>query len=234
MNSFDVTVLHFLNGFARRSPMLDHTMSFLTWAPFTIGAVPMAFFWYAWIQCGSADAEKRKILALGIFDSVFALFVARVLAFSLPFRVRPFFNSALHFQVPIGVTPSIYIGWSSFPSDRTTLFFCVAAILWMVSRRLGILAFCYTFFVACLPAMYVGMHYPTDIIAGALLGIGIAGLCRSSRLTAHVGSFVLRWANKKPALFQAALFLWTYEIAELFHSVRDIVLHILRYARLMN
>ncbi|HUK31864.1 MAG TPA: phosphatase PAP2 family protein [Candidatus Acidoferrum sp.] len=233
MNSFDASIIHFFNSFARRSVILDNFMSYCTLDAFLIGAVPMALFWYAWVQYGRPDIAKRKILTLGILISVVALGVARVLALSLPFRMRPFNTPALHFQAPYGVDSSNYIGWSSFPSDRTTLFVCVAAILWMVSRRLGILAFVYTFLVICLPTVYIGVHFPTDVLAGAALGIGVAAICNSTRLTNFVASPVLHVSDARPGLFHATLFLWTFEIGELFHSVRSIILHALRFAKLM-
>jgi undecaprenyl-diphosphatase len=232
VNAFDVTIIHFFNAFACRSAMLDQAMS--TRNVFVVGGVPMAFFWYAWILYGSADSEKRQVLVAGIVDSVFALFVARVLAFSLPFRPRPFNNPALHFHLPIGVDPTAFIHWSSFPSDRATLFFCVAAILWIVSRWLGTLAICYAFSAICLPAIYSGVHYPTDIIAGAALGIGVACLCKSAKFTAFVARPALSWLNTNPGLFHSVLFLWTFEIAELFTSVRHLVFYALRYAKLMT
>jgi undecaprenyl-diphosphatase len=232
VNAFDVTIIHFFNAFAGRSAMLDQAMS--TRNVLVVGGVPMALFWYAWILYGSADSEKRQVLVAGIVDSVFALFVARVLAFSLPFRSRPFNNPALHFHLPIGVDTTAFIHWSSIPSDRATLFFCVATILWIVSRRLGTLAICYTFFALCIPAIYSGIHYPTDIIAGAAVGIGVACLCKSATFTAFVARPALSWLNTNPGLFHAVLFLWTFEIAELFTSVRHVLFHALRYARLMT
>lgn len=232
MNAFDVTIIHFFNAFAGRSATFDYALSARN--VMVIGGVPMAFFWYAWIVHGSVDPEKRQVLVAGVFDSVFALFVARVLALSLPFRARPFYNSALHFKLPIGVDPTNFINWNSFPSDRATLFFCVAAILWIVSRRLGILLMSYILLAICLPAIYQGVHYPTDLIAGAGLGIGVACLCKSAKLTAFVARPALSLLGRSPGSFHFFLFLCTFEIAELFNSARHIVFYVLRHAMLMT
>ena len=232
MNTFDVTIIHFFNGFACRSAILDQALS--TRNVLVIGGVPMAFFWQAWILYSGADSEKRQVLVAGIVDCVFALFVARVLALSLPFRSRPFNTPALHFHLPVGVDPTAFIHWSSFPSDRATLFFCVATILWFVSRWLGTVVICYTVFAICLPAIYSGVHYPTDLIAGAALGIGIACLCKSAKFTAFVARPALSWLNTNPGSFHFVLFLWTFEIAELFTSLRHIVFYVLKYAKLMT
>jgi membrane-associated phospholipid phosphatase len=44
------------------------------------------------------------------------------------------------------------------------------------SKHLGLLAMLYSFTVVSLPRVYLGYHYSTDIIAGALIGMLVAGL----------------------------------------------------------
>jgi len=231
MNSFDRTIILFFNTFAQRSEMLDHVASFLTHNVLVIGGVPMALFWYAWFLYGTSDCKKREILLFGIFNSVFALFTARVLALSLPFRLRPFFNADLHFVLPFGVDRNALIGWSAFPSDRATLFFCLATTLFLVSKRLGMLAYFHAFFIICLPTIYTGIHHPTDFIAGALLGTSIACLSKLCVFRIRMVRPLLDLFNRKPAYFYLALFLCTFEIAELFGSVRSIVVHALQFAK---
>jgi undecaprenyl-diphosphatase len=231
VNTFDLAIIHFFNAFAGRSAMFDQSTT--TRNVLVIGGVPMMFYWYAWSVHGGADSWKRQVLVAGLIDSIFALSIARFLAFSLPFRARPFANPALHFQLPIGVDPTEYIHWSSFPSDRATLFFCVATILWIVSRRLGTLAFSYVFFILCLPAIYAGVHYPTDLIAGAAIGISVGCLCLSTKFTAVIARPALYVLDRYRGLYHAVLFFLTFEIAELFASLRHIIIFVLRYIRLM-
>jgi membrane-associated phospholipid phosphatase len=49
------------------------------------------------------------------------------------------------------------------------------AILWWVRPWAGLLALVYGLVVA-VGRIYVGKHWPTDILAGALLGVGMAWL----------------------------------------------------------
>ena len=216
MNEFDANIIRFFNTFAHRNEVLDHVIWFMTQNVLVIGGASMAMFWYAWIRYGSTAPEKREILVFGLFAGIFALFVARALAFSLPFRLRPFHDASLHFQLPYGADPQGIMGWSAFPSDRAVLFFCQATILSIVSRPLGAVAICHALFVICLPTIYVGIHYPSDLIVGALLGICIARLSLFARLRADVTRTALHWLSKNPAAFYTFLFLCTFEIAELF------------------
>jgi hypothetical protein len=116
------------------------------------------------------------------------------------------------------MNPSTLIGWSSFPSDHAVLLFFLAAGLWMVSRRLGALAIGYAFLIS-LPRIYLGIHYPTDILAGALLGVGVASLSRIATLRKTVAHIILGPLDPHPALLYSFLFICTFEIGEMFSAV---------------
>lgn len=63
----------------------------------------------------------------------------------------------------------------SFPSDHATVAGAVAAGLFLLDRRLGIV----TAFAALLMAfarVYVGAHYPGDVLAGLVLGSVVASI----------------------------------------------------------
>jgi membrane-associated phospholipid phosphatase len=59
----------------------------------------------------------------------------------------------------------------SFPSDHAVMAGATAAGLWLVSRRLGALATTAALLLA-LARVYIGAHYPHDVVAG--LGFGAA------------------------------------------------------------
>lgn len=216
VNPFDSDIISFLNHFARRSWAVD-TLFVLTtnYLLRVAGIIPL--YWWAWFRHGEAKTEKRDILVFGMASSLIALFVARVLAHVLPFRTRPMHDPTLNFHVPYGQSSDILLSWSSFPSDHAAIYFAVAMCLYFVSRRLGIFALCWALFVTCLPRVYLGIHYPTDIIAGALLGIGIAFLAKSPAL--KIVRPVMRWSAQHPGPFYALMFLFTLQLATAFESV---------------
>lgn len=62
----------------------------------------------------------------------------------------------------------------SFPSDHATVVGAVAAGLLLANRRLGIIAAVFAVVMA-FTRVYVGAHYPGDVVAGLALGAVVAG-----------------------------------------------------------
>ena len=157
--------------------------------------------------------KDREYLLFGISAGFLALLAAPVLATVLPFRERPLRNPLLHFQLPYGVTETTLLGWSFFPSDHAVLYFALATTLVFVSRCVGIFALVHAVFVISLPRIYIGIHYPTDLVAGALIGSGAAALGKIARVRTAVVGPLLHWLRKYPGLFYACFFAASFQIA---------------------
>lgn len=62
---------------------------------------------------------------------------------------------------------------AGFPSDHATGAFAMAMALWLYDRTIGAICFVLAAIVA-FSRVYVGVHYPGDVVGGALIGIGVA------------------------------------------------------------
>ena len=62
----------------------------------------------------------------------------------------------------------------SFPSDHATGAFALAFAIWLYDRTLGAVMLVIAALLA-FSRVYVGTHYPGDVVAGALIGIAVAG-----------------------------------------------------------
>lgn len=66
----------------------------------------------------------------------------------------------------------------SFPSGHTASSFAAAFLFYReMPKRQGVPALLLAALIG-FSRLYIGIHYPTDVIAGALIGIGIASLVR--------------------------------------------------------
>jgi undecaprenyl-diphosphatase len=224
LNGFDVHHELFLNQFVGRHPWFDASMRITDGTALLTSVVIVLLIWFVLFDHNHPGQlrEGFELLLGAAFFSVFATLAARGLAVSLPFRARPIATPSLHFQLPAGGS-LVMINWSAFPSDHATLFFALAAGILMVSWRVGWLAIAWVAVVICFPLLYMGVHWPTDILAGAAIGIGFAQLARIPVIRKGVRQFVTKWYRTHPELFFAGLFLFSYEIVYLFEDVRRLL-----------
>jgi undecaprenyl-diphosphatase len=226
VNGFDLTVLHFVNQFVGRWPELDRFVAYLSWQNILKGGMLAALVWWAWF---SGRERAKELMLSSLIGSLAALAVARLLASTLRFRVRPLADPQLGFRVPEGIKASQFIPWSSFPSDHAVLFIGLATGLCLVSTKVGIAALAYTALVILVPRLYGGLHYPTDLIAGGLLGAVFVLIACSRPLIEKLSRPLLVWEKGRPATFYAALFVASFEVAELFEGARNCAQSVLRF-----
>jgi undecaprenyl-diphosphatase len=221
MGAFDESIIFFLNQFAQRWAAFDAIVVFLSNSDLIKGGVMLAGVWGAWFFASADIKRNRSYLLSALLGAVIALVIARVLAHTLPLRIRPILDPALHFRPPKG-TPdqSNWTIWSSFPSDHAALFFALLTGIWMAWRRAGLVLLGYVIIVICLPRIYIGIHYPSDVLAGAALGIGLALACSLRFFRDLWTRPVLEWVDRSPAVSYAVLFIITFQIATLFWDIR--------------
>jgi undecaprenyl-diphosphatase len=215
---FDRALCAFINRAAQHWEWLDQTNVVVSNSDLVKGGVVLAIFWAMWFR---HTAARERLLA-GLVGSLVALCIARVLSYVLPIRQRPLLEPSMHFVPPFGLSDqSNWTNWSSFPSDHAALFFAIVTGMWLAKRRAGIFALLYVIIAICLPRLYVGIHYPTDVIAGALIGIGAVALLWQWRK--RWSEPILRLLERHPGWGYALFFLLTFQIATLFWDVRVIL-----------
>jgi undecaprenyl-diphosphatase len=225
INPFDFAVMRYINGLLRHWKLLDETMVFLRSSLLFSGGIPIAAFWYLWQQSSHDETdEKRQYLWSLISCCLIAVCLARLVSFMVPFRTRPLAEPSLDYQVPYGgqYLRSTMIAWNSFPSDHAALLFCLAVGIWMVSRPVGSFVVTYVVFFAFFPLIYIGQHYPTDIIAGCVIGGGAALLLKIPTFRVSMARPAMSLMHKEAGLLYAILFLCTFEIGELFNSMAGV------------
>lgn len=223
MNSLDSWTMTHLNLLARKSWVFDQAVAFLSVDHMLKGGVLMLFVWWAWFRSEGRPSKERDHIIATMISCVVALAIGRMLVILLPFRIRPLHEPALNFVSPYGVSEDALAKLSSFPSDHAVLFFALVTGLFFVSRALGALALVYTALVVALPRMYLGLHYPTDILAGAAVGVAVSWLGNKYLVGSHTVRSIENFSWHRANYFYPVLFLVTYQIADLFEGSRALV-----------
>jgi undecaprenyl-diphosphatase len=123
--------------------------------------------------------------------------------------------------VPLGVNPDVLNRFSGYPSDHAAVLFGLVATIFLVNRALGAAALLWAALLALI-RIYELYHYPSDIVAGAALGVLIVCLALSSRRLTIGAAHWRILAARAPAAWVAGAFLFSFMVSDLFADVRRI------------
>lgn len=159
MQSTDAKLFEKINGMAGGGGAADAAMLFIANYSPVIIAIVLVVLWLRWrrdTQRASGLAATAALIALGIGQIIGKIFP----------RARPSDVIPAHLLLPRSLD-------TSFPSDHATLAFAVAAVVFAWNRKWGSALIVFALLTA-FARVWVGAHYPGDVIGGAVLG-GIVG-----------------------------------------------------------
>jgi membrane-associated phospholipid phosphatase len=218
LDAFDHFVMSLMSDWTQYSALLNKfIVPFLNL--FTIKTLPVfAGIWLLWF---SADAAKyRPTIVNGFVGMFLAGAVSRAIQDCLPERLRPLHSGDPGFKPPLGLKTDLLEHWSSFPSDHAAVFFALSTALWRVSRPIGAISYAWTIFIICIPRLFGGYHYASDIIGGAVIGILVGSLI-APPIGVKLSPYVLAAEKRRTALFYAAFFALSFQFATMFNDVRQ-------------
>jgi undecaprenyl-diphosphatase len=221
MQGLDESLFLFINGWVGTSWSFDHLVLRVAHSHLLKGGVLVALLWWSWHQAGS-ETRTAAILRT-VAGALVAVAVARAMQNLLPARLRPAHDPALAergFVLFPEFDPAILDGLSSFPSDHAVLAFAMATAVFLSHRGLGILAMVWALLTNGLPRVYLGMHYPGDVIAGAMIGVLVMLAVASLPMPQSLDRKVETLAVRHRGLLYAVLFLVTSQMATVFVDSR--------------
>lgn len=180
MNSL---LFDFAHGFAGRNFLIDDLgIIFAKYVPYLL---VLGFFILIFRQAG-----WRRRLFLFI-EGALAVILSRGLLTEI---IRFFYHHPRPFEV-LNFTPLIPENGYSFPSGHATFYFALAAAIFFWNRRWGIWYFVFAI-INGFARIYVGVHWPMDVLGGAVIGI-LSGLLIHSLLSTQFKSLLQKPITEK-------------------------------------
>lgn len=169
MQGIDWRLFRLINGLAGHFGPLDLLMKASTQYMEYVLLFLVATLWVTPGEDAGVNVRRQRIVVCAILAALLALGINKLIGLAW-FRPRPFVFHHVTLLLPHANDPS-------FPSDHAAGGFALATTPLLArdrwTRRLGWLMLA----LACLLAfsrVYVGHHYPLDVIGGALIGTACA------------------------------------------------------------
>jgi undecaprenyl-diphosphatase len=171
LRSIDYSVFKVINDLAGKSVFLDKLGLFLAE---TLGYI-LLFIAVVWLLKKLLSIKKIYPIGIDFWRAarvllatlVSSLILSRVIITEV---IRYFYHRPRPFLVHDIVALINHSDSGSFPSGHMTLFFALSAVIYCYNRKLGWLFFIGSVIMG-MARIFCGVHYPLDIIGGAVIGI---------------------------------------------------------------
>ncbi|MBU1102516.1 phosphatase PAP2 family protein [Patescibacteria group bacterium] len=159
---FDYWLFQQINNLAGQWKVLDNLgIFFASYFQYAVGLALVIF-----LLLGKSHEEKIKnywMVGLAFLAAAVARLGFTEILYQIFHRLRPFVLNNVHQLIDHGAA-------NSFPSGHAAFFFALAMAVYLFNKKLGAWFFAGAFLIS-LARIYAGVHYPTDILGGALVGI---------------------------------------------------------------
>jgi undecaprenyl-diphosphatase len=159
--TLDKSLFLFINGFVGKFFPFDSLIKLVVneyFVPVTLALI-LLYLWF--VPSKETSKNQKNVLIASISVGLVDLIIE--LANRLFVRVRPFteLHANLLFYKPTD---------PSFPSNAATVSFAIATAIFLANKKIGAAALIIAGFYA-FSRVYAGVHYPSDVLSGALLGV---------------------------------------------------------------
>ena len=195
--NFDAGILLWIQDFLRNS-VLNVIMLFITHSS------DAGLIWLFLTLGLCIHPKTRKLGLCAVLAMIFSLIVCNGILKNVFQRVRPYAEVDGIKVIPgLSLLPGVEEAWDySFPSGHTSYSFSTSVAIFAASEKKHKIITVWLVVFAALVGfsrLYVGIHYPTDVIAAALIATGMA--CLAAFLGTKLYDFLVikfPWIKGKP------------------------------------
>ena len=208
----DRDILLALNSFAGGNPHLWELANNSLFRGFPL------FFSLTALWFSGGHRERRGRMLAGLLAVCLVTIFSVWSQFHIDVHTRPILDPALHLQSAI--PPGTWDRTSSFPSDTATLFFGLAAVVFVEERLVGLFCFVWVAVIIAIPRVIFGFHYASDIVGSLILGSACVFMFAGSPYPMRFFERMLMRFEGRMYVVHALLFVVLAEASNLFLSLQ--------------
>ncbi len=155
----------YLNTLAANSIVWSHIAFFLAK---DLSYVLIGVLIYFFFKSNKKNKKKHfHTVLFALFAGLFSRYILKGIIVTIYPVARPYIA---HTQITLLIPPLLGEEFQSFPSGHALFFFAVSSALFFHHKKLGSFFFISSILIG-LGRVMVGVHYPLDILCGAVIGI---------------------------------------------------------------
>lgn len=159
--SWDKNLFLFINNFTGKVPILDYVVKLVVneyFVPVTLALVIL----YIWFKKYEVVIGERRVLVIAAFSVGLVNIIIQISNVFI-IRARPFDTLDVNVLFYRPTDPS-------FPSNAAAVGFALAVSIFLVNKKLGVIAVLLASFYG-FSRVYAGVHFPGDVMVGAIIGV---------------------------------------------------------------
>ena len=194
MNPLDITIFRSINNLSDLYPFLNSIMIFFAEYSLYLLALYLILSWFL-----GPNKSKNRLTLLSCVIAFAGSFLVGKLVGHFITHPQPFVTlDHVHQLIHHGIN-------NSFPSDHTILFFSIAfTLLFFNKGRKGLIAIIFASIVA-ISRIWVGVHFPSDILASIIISFFIAYLVYLFAIQNKLLTRVIAFYNQQETKFISRL-----------------------------
>lgn len=187
MSDLNTDLLKAINGLAGENAAIDAIMKFSTNYALYVFAIILLAMWFL------GTTYMKKTVVYAAVSGAVALIINIIIS-KFYFEARPFVT---YDNINVLVE---HAADASFPSDHTTGAIALAVAIVLRHKKIGIIAVLFALLTG-FSRIYVGNHYPFDVVAGIIIATIVAFIINSAKpIMEPISNLIVAIYNKIPLL----------------------------------
>ncbi len=219
--NIDLTILNALNSLVASKGFWFRLLDAAGNNPLFRGAPVLAAL--VLVSFSQPSTRGRSKILLGFLGTSLALVVSVWCQSHLHVHLRPIFDDSLHIKDVEGWAISKNT-WGerlySLPSDTATAYFAIGTIIFLQRKVLGLFCCLWIVLTIGIGRVALGIHYPSDIFAGFLLGSTFAYFFTNLKMAQASLSRLMERYDARNYIYMIFVFLFSAEAYSLFPGLQ--------------